>query len=186
MPTYEARTAASADLSELKDRLRKWLPSSEFAAAEKMLDALGERAAKADDDDPDLGARRDLGPRDANDALAMDAAPSSAAGQRALRQAVARCSPILGEDAALAFDSAEGVFRAALGEMGVRDARTMHPDALLTVFAATTRARQAPRGGEPRRGDRGFAPQATLAADAAGDRNFARRFPNLAAVRSLG
>ena len=130
-----------------------------------------------------LGPRRELGARDvaAADSLAFDASPASAAGQRELRQAAAICSPILGDDAALAYDDAETMIRAALRALGNTDARTVHRSALPTLLAATLHTRRTPTATPPGGWSR---PHATLAMDS--DRGFRRAFPNLAAVRSLG
>ena len=113
--------------------------------------------------------------------LAMDSAPASAAGQRELRVAAARCSSILGADAALAYDSAEAVVRGALHALGVRE-REIHRDALPHVLAAALRGAGA--SGDPDAARSLWArPAPVVTAD---DRGFARRFPNAASVRSLG
>ena len=117
----------------------------------------------------------------ASDCLAMDAAPASAAGQRELRVAAARCSSILGADAALAFNSAEAVVRGALHALGVRE-REIHRDALPHVLAAALRGAGA--SGDPDTARSLWARPAPVTT--ADDRSFSRRFPNAAAVRSLG
>ena len=82
--------------------------------------------------------------------------------ERAIRSAIVQVKPYIGEIApTLAFDSATEVFRHAAKRLGIKNAATMHPDALLPVIEAQ------PRLGEPRLGDRRIAQDSS--ADDSGD-----------------
>lgn len=190
------------DLDDLKRELSRYVPDNLMRKLTQLLDAMADHGIEADDDLPrakrpwaaqrDLGefagTRPDTGARFAiaSDSIAFDAHPGSAQGSRAFRQALAACAPVLGESAALAYDSADAVFRAAIGALGGPNPHALHRTALAPVFTALMQQRNrqaAATGGELRRGDRGFALHAELANDDAG---FARRFPSAARVKTLG
>ena len=178
--------SADSPTDALKRHLRGCLSGRNLDDAETLLEKLVESLSTAKDEmDPHNGGpRENLEPRGfgANDAaLAMDAKPNSAEGRIALRRAVQRCAPIIGEDAVLAHDSAEGVYRAALRSLGVAE-RDMHAHAL--PYALTAATRQHKSGSEIDNRHGGWSrPSPTLATDGGAD--FNRRFPGLAKVRSL-
>ncbi|MGH7058317.1 MAG: DUF2213 domain-containing protein, partial [Acetobacteraceae bacterium] len=111
--------------------------------------------------------------RRASDKAAMDAAINAAlAGERKrhvdIREAERVVRPWIGE-LTMAQDSAEAVYRLALESLGV-DVKGVHPSAYRAILQV-----------QPKPGDRPAS--ARLAMDAAGESDFAKRFPNLAAVR---
>ncbi|MDA8253192.1 MAG: hypothetical protein M0Z28_29035 [Rhodospirillales bacterium] len=189
------RRARDADpIEEIKNRLRRLLDSRDYDEIEGLLAALGERSASDDEigivnaageragRPRELTKPRRFGAEDA--ALALDAAPSSAAGQRALRVAIERVAPFVGRDEVLAQDSAEAVYRRALVLLGVSP-RDLHAHALPFVFDATVKQSGAGRR-EPMHGGLP-APSPHLAADGIGESNLPASVRKaLAGVRSLG
>lgn len=66
--------------------------------------------------------------------------------ERAIRGAIVQVKPYIGEIApTLAFDSATEVFRHAAKRLGIKNAATMHPDALLPVIEAQPRLGERPQ-----------------------------------------
>jgi len=181
-------------MRELHDMFARHLPDSQSRRAKELLAELLDGGAEDAEGVGAVNARGEragrppepLEPRRYGEDMAMDAAPNSARGQAQARQAIAYLQPTVG-DVVLAADSAEGAFRLALDSMGVAQ-RRLHRDALPDVFRATVRRQAAgghhggvlPQGGVPY-----STPAAPLARDG-GDSAFARRFPNAAAIRTLG
>ncbi len=192
-----ARHAGDDDpAAALRRHLREHLSGHDLDEAERLLDALGASAEDAlglgrsrmPQDSEVLNERGEYvgppGERGAEDALAMDAAPASAAGQRALRVAAARCASILGADAALSYDSAEDVLRSALAALGVPSARTVHYSALVPLLTTVTRQQtlatdDGVHGGVPR-------PSPTRIESAGASYLPASTIAALARIRSLG
>ena len=173
------RAIDSLDEEDRRDLLRTL---SERAADEiGITNAAAERAGKP----RELTRPRGFGAEDA--ALAMDAAPASAAGQRALRVAIERVAPFVGRDAVLAQDSAEAVYRRALVLLGVSP-RDMHAHALPAVFDATVKQQRGGTGRSDLRHGGLPAPSPHMAIDRIGGASDlpANVRKALAGVRSLG
>ena len=158
----KARQAREAkDAKRARDARAKDRPPARDAETEEERAAREKREREAED------ARR------ASDRHATDAAITSAiAAERQrgidIREAERAVRPWIGE-LALAQDSAEAVYRLALGTIGV-DTKGVHPSALRHILEA-----------QPKPGTTSGRPR--LAQDAATGDAFAKRFPNLAAVR---
>lgn len=90
--------------------------------------------------------------------------------QRDMREAEKAVRPYVG-DLAVAFDSAEGVYRSALKSLGVSGAETIHASALPALLSAQ------PVPGSGRKNPE-------VAMDAAGAKSFADRYPDAAAITS--
>lgn len=128
-----------------------------------------------DDDDKDEAKAKDAEPMNAITKPAMDAAIKAAseatrkeviAAQRDIRKAENEVRPYVGE-LSLAFDSADEVYRHALGILGVAEAKTIHSSALPTILAMQPRA-----GAKPvERNDK------SLGMDSSAMKGFAERFP---------
>lgn len=114
---------------------------------------------------------------------AMDAAISAATDatakrirqeQRDIREAESRCREYVGEFPNLAFDSAEEVYRHALGVLGVPEAKTIHASALPTIL-----------GMQPKAGAREVNnSRPKIATDEASVKSFAERFPGASRIRA--
>ena len=185
-------------MAPLRNHLRACLTDRDFRDALRMLeelltanaeDALGLGRARMPPAEDGEGGGWATGPAAfsngahvvAEDVLAMDAAPGSASGQLAFRRALRFCEPILGQDAALRFDTAEAVMRASLRELGIREANSVHKSGLQPLLDAAMRQRGGLTANSTSTGM--WSRPSPTASD---DRDFRRRFPNAAAVRSLG
>ena len=116
----------------------------------------------------------------ASDALAMDARPSSAEGQRALRLAAHDVAPVIGERAALAMDSAADAYRAGLRAVGRPDLAKQHATALPVMFrVAMDAGRTAPANGPGGANTGMLLRSAPLASG-----SFASAFPGAARIRA--
>lgn len=107
---------------------------------------------------------------------AMDAAIKAATDkvkedQKALREAEEAVRPYVGK-LAMAHDSADEVYRTALGALGVKGVKDIHPSAYPALLA--TIAKPGERKKEP-----------AIAMDAATENDFAKRFPGAAAIKVL-
>jgi 8-oxo-dGTP pyrophosphatase MutT (NUDIX family) len=166
--------------SGLRDFLKGKLSAEDMAACDEMLDdqeAMDEADKDDDEDKKRAAAAKDKGAKDEEkkDMVtkeAMDSAISNAVKvaqdemqrtQREIREAEEAVRPYVGK-LAMAHDSAAGVYRTALGALGVKNVDTLHVDALKPILQA-----QPLPGATPR--------SATVAMDAAGVSSFHEMFP---------
>jgi len=164
MPRRNARDDDPASAAtELKLFLETKLQPDDYADAEKLIDAMSGA------EDEETGLPRPGGAQDHR--FAMDSAsPGRIVADRDC--AIAEVERFVGRHTVMACDSASGVFRAALGHLGV-DARALPNAALPALWRITQRAATG-AGGAPR--------PAYNARDAAA---FAAKFPELARVRHV-
>lgn len=124
-------------------------------------DALCEQEAMDEEEDDDKVDKK------AMDAAIADAVKTATENanrtQRDIREAEEVVRPYVGK-LAMAHDSAAGVFRTALGALGVKDVDKLHPDALKPILLAMPLPNTAK-------------PAATVAMDAAGVTSFFERYP---------
>ena len=126
--------------------------------------------AKEDDDEEKEGAKSTIKDKakDGVTKAAMDAALEAATSrvretERGIRVALAEVEPWVGRLApTLALDSATDVYRHAAAAMGVKGAKTLHPDALWPVIQA-----QPKPGDKPNNQSRSLALDSTSFDDAA-------------------
>lgn len=143
----------------------------EASDAKRARDRRAADMARAADEEKEKRERERAEDRRANDAAIRNAIAANDRRHREIREAEQFVRPWVGE-LALAQDSAESVYRLALDTLGV-DHRGKHPDALKDILAV-----------QPRPGDRPMRQQ-QFANDSAAVSDFAKRFPNLAAVRRV-
>ncbi|HZT88319.1 MAG TPA: hypothetical protein VFA12_10130 [Stellaceae bacterium] len=157
------------------DRLMELLERLSPEERRRLAELLASAEDEEDDDQPPAfsGRPRRGGGMDPINRVAADAADPVARFQ-AIRAAAAECADLIGPGADLAYDSAEAVYRAALGRMGIDSAAGIRDlVALRAIYrAARQRRRQA---GAP-----------AVAYDERAERGFARRHPDAAAVEVLG
>ena len=141
--------------------------------AERMRGAEAADRKRAADRKHARDAKRADDARRADDKRAMDAAiATERSNQRAIREAERNVRPYIGElPATLAADSADEVYRHALTALGVKT-DGVHPSAYRTILEL-----------QPRTGARSAAPR--LAADAAGQKSFAERYPQAARISHI-
>lgn len=151
----------------------------------KKKEGEKEEGAEDEDDDEEAKAKKAEEEKKAKDAAmtkdmvtkpAMDAAIDAAtkatekrvrATEQGIRTALVEIKPWVGElPGTLAFDSAEGVYRHAATMLGIKNAKTLHADALLPVIQA-----------QPQPGARPVQHDAPLGLDEATVSSFTKRFP---------
>lgn len=178
-------------VAKCKEFLASKLSPEDMAAFEQMISSMGAPPAPAadEDDDPMMDkAAKDKAAKDGEmppiTKPAMDAALAAQEKlvkaavireQRELREAEKAVRPYVGE-LAMSYDSAEQVYRAALKMRGVKEADTMHVDALKPVLALLPTAAQQAR----QVSSNGSSPIAMDSAATAAD--FHKRFPNIARI----
>lgn len=157
-----------------RDQIKRALDEMDPAERRKLLAELDDEADDnmvpserlTEQDEKRLGrTARDsrLGYDASTVALAFDAAPGSAEGQRALRLAMDELSPVVGQHVVARALDAEGAYRLALDSLGV-NSRNTHRDALPHMWRAAVQQQRATMRRETRTGVGGqFTP--TLAGD---------------------
>jgi hypothetical protein len=156
---FPGKSGSGFDAEPMKAFLReKGMGEDDIAKVCDMMPAEWRKpeGADADETDEEKAARlkkeaasKDDGAKDMVSKPAMDAALKATAEavtkqvretERGIRVALHEIKPWVGELApTLAFDSAEGVYRHALGMLNVDGAKTLHADALLPVLKAQTK-----------------------------------------------
>lgn len=148
------------------------------AAINKLLGAEKDEADKMSSDEDDEAGKKDEEDEDKVTKTAMDAAISAAvakaksdavANMRSIRDAEKAIRPYVGE-LAMAHDSADGVYEAALKILGVKT-DGIHASAYPAILAAQPIP--------------GATKKPTVAMDAAGAKSFAERNPNAARIRTI-
>lgn len=160
--------AADAEESP-EDKKKREEEEKKAADAKKALDAETpeqkaerEKAEKAKD-----AAMKDMVTKPAMDAALEATAKSVRETERGIRVALAEVRPYVGElPETMAFDSAEQVYRHALGALNVDGAKTIHASALPTILKM-----------QPKPGARPVDTGGQIAMDAAATTDFAARFP---------
>lgn len=163
-----ARLEAAKDAEPLKAFLKDKISEDDM----KALDALmnGEQPTPVKDAEPEKekSVTQDELSKAVKDAVKV-ATDSATKTQKAIREAENFVRPWVG-NIAMAHDSAEAVFRTALGALGVKDVGKLHPEALKHVLAVQ------PVPGSKK--DIASAP----AMDAAMTDSFNKRFPGAARI----
>lgn len=158
-----ARHGRDESEEERKDREEK-----DRAEDRRARDARRAKDAKrGKDEEPDMVDKK------AMDAAIESAVQSERHRQRDIREAEQAVRPYVGE-IAMACDSAEEVYRQALGILGVPEAKTIHASALPTVLRM--QAKPGARPSEHRAG--------AIAMDASAVDGFNKRFPDAARITS--
>jgi uncharacterized protein len=172
-------TTMDAGAEGVRQFLTGKLSDADIAKVCSMIDGGG-----AADEDPDSDADTNAPPpaldendkdKEMVDKPAMDAAIAKAVAdttakvtqnQREIRDAERKVRPFVGE-LAIACDSAEGVYRAALTAMGLGDKiKDVHASALRTILEMQPLPDSRPKA------------KPSIAMDAAGAKSFAERFPD--------
>jgi 8-oxo-dGTP pyrophosphatase MutT (NUDIX family) len=172
----------SMDAEGLQNFLKDKLSDEDMKAA----DAFFKKGAK--DNPPPTAGTPDVGGKiNGKDAeppvtkAAMDAAIQKASkaatdaavkNQQEIQSAIRDVRPYVGE-LDIAFDSAEGVYREAFKALEV-DVTDVHPSAFKTILGMQTKA-----------GDKKPAPGASLGMDAAAQKSFNERHPNVARIATV-
>jgi hypothetical protein len=184
-------TTMDAGAEGVRQFLRGKLSDEDIAKICLMIDSGGaaDEADEADEDDggeePSPPAQDDDNMKEMVEKPAMDAAIAKAVadttaavtakvtkGQREIREAERKVRPYVGE-LAIAYDSAEAVYRAALTALGIGEKiKDVHSSALPTILELQPLPDRRPK-----------AP--TVAMDSAGAKSFAERFPNADRIRLI-
>lgn len=161
---WKEGASADGESEEESEEEKKHREDEEKKIMDKKARDKGARDAEEDNESPITKSAMDA----AISAVKRSASENALQLMRQVRDAERAVRPYVGE-LAMAHDSAEAVYRAALSALGVKEAATIHESALKTVLEMQ------PRAGAAR-------PIQTIAQDAARQKSFADRFPNASRV----
>ncbi len=155
------------------DRLMELLERLSPEERRRLAELLASAEDEEDDDQPPAfsGRPRRGGGMDPINRVAADAADPVARFQ-AIRAAAAECADLIGPGADLAYDSAEAVYRAALGALGIKHEAIREAAALKALIELC-----------PKPGARKDV--AVVAMDAADAKGFAERYPDASRIATL-
>jgi hypothetical protein len=160
-------------LAKIREFLKDHLDEEALAKFDEMVgqapEKVDEPPKKAGDEPPDFKGKPEMPTKEAMDTAIAKAVKNATENAAAIRSAENAVRPWVGE-LRVAFDSAEGVYRAALDSLGVKHAG-IHESALPTILEMTPRPS---KNTTPR-----------VAQDAAAAGGFSKRFPDAARISKI-